>query len=166
MVLFCNFCGNRSERPRALQLLIKMLIRCGMMWEGLVLLYRNVLFRTIYVKHGNSNDQLPTYFCFAEPLNNLFTFRKVKFRRKSARIFHFRLLRMIAKPPYYLSKYGINQRACAYVMLHVLFNLSELFTVTWQSTVHSLVQIQVRQFLWGILGLGNFAIVKNHPPAV
>ena len=44
MVLFCSSFGSRSERPRVLQLLIKMLIRC-LMWEGLVLLYRNFLFK-------------------------------------------------------------------------------------------------------------------------
>ena len=45
MVLFCSSFGSRSERPRALQLLIKMLIRWCRMWEGLVLLYRNFLFK-------------------------------------------------------------------------------------------------------------------------
>ena len=45
MVLFCSSFGSRSERPRALQLLIKMLIRWCLMWEGLVLLYRNFLFK-------------------------------------------------------------------------------------------------------------------------
>ena len=41
---FCGFCSSfrsRSERPHALQLLIKMLIRLCLMWEGLVLLYQN-----------------------------------------------------------------------------------------------------------------------------
>ena len=45
MVLFCSSFRSRSERPRALQLLIKMLIRLCLMWEGLVLLYRNFLFK-------------------------------------------------------------------------------------------------------------------------
>ena len=40
-VLFCNSFGSRPERSGALQLLIKMLIRLYVMWEGLVLLYRN-----------------------------------------------------------------------------------------------------------------------------
>ena len=43
MVIFRSSFGSRSERPCVLQLLIKMLIRC-LMWEGLVLLYRNFLF--------------------------------------------------------------------------------------------------------------------------
>ena len=46
MVLFCSSLGSRSERPCALQLLIKMLIRWCLMWEGLFLLYRNFLFKT------------------------------------------------------------------------------------------------------------------------
>ena len=43
MVSFCSSFGSRSERPRALQLLIKVLIRWCLMWEGLVLLYQNFL---------------------------------------------------------------------------------------------------------------------------
>ena len=39
MVLFCSSCGSRSEWPRALQLLIKMLIRLCLKWEGLFFLY-------------------------------------------------------------------------------------------------------------------------------
>ena len=45
MVLFCHSFGNRSERPRALQLLIKMLIRCRLKWEERSLLYRAFVFR-------------------------------------------------------------------------------------------------------------------------
>ena len=48
VVLFCSSLGSRSERPRALQLLIKMLIRWCLMWEGLILLYRNFLFNLIF----------------------------------------------------------------------------------------------------------------------
>ena len=47
MVLFCSSFGNRSEWPRALQLLIKMLIRLCLSWEGLVLLYQNFLFKSL-----------------------------------------------------------------------------------------------------------------------
>ena len=45
MVLFCHSFGNRSERPRALQLLIKMLIRCRLKWEERSLLYRAFVFK-------------------------------------------------------------------------------------------------------------------------
>ena len=45
MVLFCHSFGNRSERPRALQLLIKMLIRCRLKWEEPSLLYRAFVFK-------------------------------------------------------------------------------------------------------------------------
>ena len=41
MDLFCISFGSWSERPCVLQLLIKMLIRLCLMWEGLVLLYKN-----------------------------------------------------------------------------------------------------------------------------
>ena len=41
----CSF-GSRSKRPRALQLLIKMLIRLCLMREGLVLSYWNFLFNS------------------------------------------------------------------------------------------------------------------------
>ena len=41
MDLFCISFGSWSERPCVLQLLIKMLIRLCLMWEGLVLLYQN-----------------------------------------------------------------------------------------------------------------------------
>ena len=44
MVLICNSFGPSSERPRAVQLLIKMLIRLFLKYEGLVLLYRNFVF--------------------------------------------------------------------------------------------------------------------------
>ena len=50
MVLFCSSFGSRSKRPRALQLLIKMLIRLCLMWEGLHLLYRNFLFKDYLVQ--------------------------------------------------------------------------------------------------------------------
>ena len=46
MVLFFSSFGSRSERPRALQLLIKMVIRWCLIWEGLVLLYQNFYNRT------------------------------------------------------------------------------------------------------------------------
>ena len=49
MVLFCSSFGSRSERPRTLQLLIKMLIRLWLMWEGHVLLYRNLLRSSTFV---------------------------------------------------------------------------------------------------------------------
>ena len=49
MVLFCSSFGSRSKGPCALQLLIKMLIRWCLMWEGLVFLYRNFVFKTIYL---------------------------------------------------------------------------------------------------------------------
>ena len=41
IVLFCSSFGSRSKGPCALKFLIKMLIRLYLMWEGLVLLYRN-----------------------------------------------------------------------------------------------------------------------------
>ena len=37
--LICSSFGSRSEQPRALQLLIKMLIRLCLKWEGFVFLY-------------------------------------------------------------------------------------------------------------------------------
>ena len=44
MVLFCCSFGSRSKRLRVLQLL-KMLIRLCLMWDGLVLLYWNFVFK-------------------------------------------------------------------------------------------------------------------------
>ena len=46
VVLFCNSFGSRLERPCVLQLLVKMLIRLCLMWEGLALLYRNFVFKS------------------------------------------------------------------------------------------------------------------------
>ena len=45
MVLFCSSFGSRSERPRALQLLTKMLIRCCLKWEECSILYRGFVFK-------------------------------------------------------------------------------------------------------------------------
>ena len=52
MVLFCHSFGNRSERPRALQLLIKMLIRCRLKWEERSLLYRAFVFKYPFTTKG------------------------------------------------------------------------------------------------------------------
>ena len=61
MVLFCHSFGNRSERPRALQLLIKMLIRCCLKWEEHSLLYRAFVFKGTISPIIPSMLQLPFY---------------------------------------------------------------------------------------------------------
>ena len=57
--------GSRSEWPRALQLLIKMLIRRCLMWEGLVLLYRNFVFKVTYTLSVRAVILLTTSLCYS-----------------------------------------------------------------------------------------------------
>ena len=47
MVLFPSSFGSRSEWPRALQLLIKMVIRCCLKWEERSLLECGFMFKII-----------------------------------------------------------------------------------------------------------------------
>ena len=57
MVLICNSFGTRLEWPCMLQILIKMIIRLCLMWEGLVLLYWNFMFKhslASWIKPGST----------------------------------------------------------------------------------------------------------------
>ena len=53
--LFCSSFRSRSKRPCVLQLLIKMLIKLCLLWEGLVLLYWNFLFKQKVGPHFPTN---------------------------------------------------------------------------------------------------------------
>ena len=72
IVLSYSSFRSRSERPHALQLLIKLLIRLFLMWEGLVLLYRKFLFKMTHFVFSGTIECYELEDYIGEILNNEF----------------------------------------------------------------------------------------------